>query len=245
MDEFSKPPRPEPPAENLARVGSQRFPEHVNRGYAIVEILEGALARHGMPLTEGMAVYDFGCGVGRVLIPFSERFAGRLCGSDVDPTAIAFLNEHFAEAFEAVTTPYEPPLPFADDSFDVMYSISVWSHFPRDLQLAWLSEMQRIMKPGALLLITTTGLNALRHWHARGRRLDISVEQLTEQGMMFLKNQRLEKRPDMFPGVTGDWGVFYQTPDYVRRVWSELFSIEEIAEATVGNQDLVILRNDR
>jgi len=236
--------RPVPPAENLNRVGSQPFEMHVKRGHTILSILVEKLEKYGKAIDGGARIYDFGCGVGRVTIPLAENYDAEIYGSDVDHTAIEFLEENFSQKFKALTTGYEPPLPFEDGFLDIMYSISVWSHFPDHLQSAWLEEMRRIMKKDALLLISTAGVAHLENWHKKGKRTDITADMLREKGGLFIRNDRLDKNKNLFPGITGDWGVFYQTTDHIRSAWSKYFTIEEIDEACIGKQDLVVLRKN-
>lgn len=230
-----------PPAENLARVGSQSFDVHVKRGYAILDTIEEEARAQSLDPDNCERILDFGCGVGRVAIPLAERRPGKAYGTDVDPTAIQFLNKHF-DTLHAYVQNYEPPLHFESEFFDLIFSISVWSHLPANLQVAWLDEMHRIVKPGGLVMITTAGISHLKNWHAKGKRTDISVDSLERSGSLFIKNDRLQKRPEMFPGVTGDWGVFYQTEDHIRRTWSNKFEIRSVKAAHVGQQDLTVLR---
>jgi ubiquinone/menaquinone biosynthesis C-methylase UbiE len=51
----------------------------------------------------------------------------------------------------------DPPLSFGAESFDFIYSISVFTHLPEEMQIAWLREMHRIAKVGATLVLTTHG----------------------------------------------------------------------------------------
>jgi SAM-dependent methyltransferase len=60
------------------------------------------------------------------------------------------------------TNGLEPPLAFADESFDLVYALSVFTHLTVPLQQAWLRELRRVLRPGGLLLLTTHG-NAYRH----------------------------------------------------------------------------------
>ena len=50
----------------------------------------------------------------------------------------------------------DPPLPFDDGFFDLIWAISVWTHLT-DNALSWLAEMHRILKPGGLLIATYMG----------------------------------------------------------------------------------------
>lgn len=51
----------------------------------------------------------------------------------------------------------EPPLRYADNSFDFIYALSVFTHLPERLQHAWMQEMYRVLEPRGSLLITTQG----------------------------------------------------------------------------------------
>ena len=234
--------RPKPPKKNLARVGSQSFDTHVKRGHAILDLLDEQIQRLGKKIGPNIRVYDFACGIGRVAIPLTERYETQLYCSDVDHTAIDFLKSNYDSDLTAITTGYEPPLPFDDDFFDIIYSISLWSHLPAKLQISWLKEMRRIMNDDALLLITTAGTGTLGNWLKINDRTEPSVDELVSKGALFVKNQRLENDPNLFPGVSDDWGVFYQTTEYIQKNWSEIFTIESILDRHVGLQELVILR---
>ena len=48
-------------------------------------------------------------------------------GSDVDGPAIAWAQEHLPQA-QLKHEPYRPPLPYEDESFDLVYSISIFTH---------------------------------------------------------------------------------------------------------------------
>jgi SAM-dependent methyltransferase len=50
----------------------------------------------------------------------------------------------------------DPPLPFEDNSFDLIWAISVWTHLT-DNALPWLAEMHRILRPGGIFIPTYMG----------------------------------------------------------------------------------------
>ncbi len=54
-----------------------------------------------------------------------------------------------------------PPLPLADGSLDLVYAISIWSHFEPTLGLRWFEEMHRVLRPGGQLVCTTHGLTSV------------------------------------------------------------------------------------
>jgi SAM-dependent methyltransferase len=48
-----------------------------------------------------------------------------------------------------------PPTTLPDESFDLVYHNSVFSHLSEDAHLRWLDEFHRILKPGGLMIATT------------------------------------------------------------------------------------------
>jgi ubiquinone/menaquinone biosynthesis C-methylase UbiE len=42
-----------------------------------------------------------------------------------------------------------PPLPFPDDHFDLVFSSSVFTHIDEHAQDLWLAELRRVTQPGA------------------------------------------------------------------------------------------------
>ena len=108
-----------------------------------------AIAAH-VPLDALESVLDFGCGCGRVTRYWSD-FEGAVSGSDVNTKAIEWCRDNLGFAsFER--NALAPPLDFDDESFDLVYALSVFTHLTAELQLAWRDEMRRVLRPGGLLL---------------------------------------------------------------------------------------------
>jgi SAM-dependent methyltransferase len=51
----------------------------------------------------------------------------------------------------------EPPLPYGDGSFGLAYAFSVFTHLPEALQMSWVDEFGRVLRPGGYLLVSTLG----------------------------------------------------------------------------------------
>lgn len=102
------------------------------------------------------SVYDFGCGCGRALRWFQQALpAADLFGTDVRREAVDWCRQHLRGRFEP--NGLQPPLPFADGSFDLVYALSVFSHLNLEQCLAWMRELARVTRPDGLILITTHG----------------------------------------------------------------------------------------
>jgi SAM-dependent methyltransferase len=54
------------------------------------------------------------------------------------------------------------PLKFAAETFDFIYSISVFTHLTEENQQFWMGELTRVLKPGGYLLVTVHGTTRLR-----------------------------------------------------------------------------------
>ena len=100
---------------------------------------------------------DFGCGIGRTLVHFREEAeVAEIWGVDVNTEALATFEKGLCPPMHAQLSETNPPLPFEDGSFDLIWAISVWTHLT-DNAFAWLAEIHRILKPGGLFIPTYQG----------------------------------------------------------------------------------------
>jgi SAM-dependent methyltransferase len=146
---------PVPPADLRVRVaGTPDLGWFLEGGRLGEQTIRRALDRHGVAVENVDALLDFGCGCGRVTRRWRDLRG--VHGSDMNADAIAWCRANLAFGrFE--TNGLEPPLAFADDSFDLVYALSVFTHLTLELQRAWVHELRRVLRPGGLLLVTTHG----------------------------------------------------------------------------------------
>jgi SAM-dependent methyltransferase len=146
---------PVPPAQLRVRVaGTADLDWFLEGGRLGEQSIRDALGRHGVGVEELGGLLDFGCGCGRVTRRWRDVHG--VHGSDMNGDAIAWCRANLPFGhFE--TNGLEPPLGFADESFDLVYALSVFTHLTVDLQEAWLRELRRVLRPGGLLLLTTHG----------------------------------------------------------------------------------------
>ena len=119
----------------------------------LLKLLESAAIEPYAP----RRILDFGCGCARVLrhlLPLGGR--SELWGCDIDDRAIAFCRESIGAA-RFFTNRAEPPLPAPDGGFDLVFSISVFTHLGSGLRDAWLRELRRILPSGGLAAISVHG----------------------------------------------------------------------------------------
>jgi SAM-dependent methyltransferase len=149
---------PLPPARLRAQVGPLHAdPEFfLQSGREHAHLIEELLRDVGADVTGLDALLDWGCGCGRVLRHWSQLTATRVAGCDIDERMIEWCAENLPFA-EVTVTGLEPPLPYADSSFGLVYAFSVFTHLSEDLQHAWIGESRRVIEPGGYLLFSTLG----------------------------------------------------------------------------------------
>lgn len=127
-------------------------------GQRAAESVRSVLERQGIKPESLGAVLDFGCGVGRVIRHW-EDLANQgvtLHGTDYNPALVAWCRRNLPFARFAVNG-LGPGLEYPDGEFDLIYAFSVFTHLSPSSQTAWLTELQRVLKPGGHLLISLHG----------------------------------------------------------------------------------------
>jgi len=214
-----------PPAALRERVGIDSGRKHfVTIGQTAFMDIATAVE----PLTKNASFprwLDFGCGAGRVARHAVAMQSIDLAGVDVDEEAIRWCQRHLRGSYMTINP--EPPTAFADCTFDIVYAVSVFTHFDEEPQLAWLEELRRLLRPGGLLVATTHGP------HLTYNRPDITPEkhtELRETGFLFMK------------GV-GDFNEdsAFHARDYLERRWGEFFRLVSFKPSgLVGYLDLAV-----
>ena len=112
-----------------------------------------------LPAGAPLDVLEWGCGPGRLVRHMEDLLPGRkvaLTGADYNAETVAWCRRSLPR-ITFVENGLNPPLPFADAQFDAIYSYSVLTHLSEDVQVAWVNELRRVLKPGGLLVCTTHG----------------------------------------------------------------------------------------
>ena len=144
-----------PPPRLRARVGaSSSRTEFLEIGRRCAEDLLSAYRAAGRPADGDGRWLDFGSGCGRVARHlFGRSPISDYRGVDVDRAQIAWAGRHLPGRFSTIAP--APPMAFAGESFDVVFTISVFTHLDEAEQIAWLEELRRLLRPGGLLIATT------------------------------------------------------------------------------------------
>jgi SAM-dependent methyltransferase len=149
---------PLPPARLRAQIGplhaDAAFFLESGRGHA--QLIRDLLAEGGTAPEDLDALLDWGCGCGRVLRHWAQLPHTRVAGCDIDTRMVDWCRENLPFA-DVTVTHLQPPLPYADSSFELVYAFSVFTHLAEELQHAWIRECFRVLAPGGFLLLSTLG----------------------------------------------------------------------------------------
>jgi ubiquinone/menaquinone biosynthesis C-methylase UbiE len=221
---------PSPPDDLVERIGGVREIDNYHYvGKNVAHTLKNTLTTESIVLHPQAKILDFGCGCGRVISWFQQ-----LCpeyqyyGTDIDSSAVEWCQSNLSDIANFSVNPHLPASCYQDNYFDLIYSISVFTHLPEDMQFAWLAELSRITKPGGYLLLTTHD-EALFPFASGEEK-----KQLDYQGFYFLQSEGTPGLPD-----------FYQTTfhsrAYIDHLWQKYFEIKTIIQQGIlDHQDIVV-----
>ena len=160
---------PIPPAAlRVGNVNNADLEFFFHHGETTANALAAAAARNGLALDDVGRLLDFGCGCGRILRHWGAYPGIEACGTDLNPDMVAWVEANLPFA-RARVNGLEPPLPHEDEAFDLVYSISVFTHLPETIGAAWMAELRRVLRPGGLALITVNGRSCLPYLTRRER----------------------------------------------------------------------------
>lgn len=234
---------PFPPAELMHNTTGLTEPAHfASHG---VDFMRALARLSPVPLADIGDILDFGVGVGRLARLF-RGCRGRYVGLDVDGRHIAWVAEYL-DHVEALETQPRALLPLADNSFDAVVSISVFSHLSEADHLFYLGELARVVRPGALLFLSIHGARALRRALAEEpifAMLAVPQEALAAARARFdAQGYAFIRQDGHLSSETYDYGITFISPDYVRRHWDARFEVVAIGDGALHDfQDVVVLR---
>ncbi len=110
-------------------------------------------------LFQGAKVLDAGCGVSSMPFLWNE-LGGDVTAVDLDQKSIDLMNKFDRDAFFGEDRHIETnvcdimKLPYADETFDVVVTVSVLEHLPYPNYLLAVSELYRVLKKGGTLVCT-------------------------------------------------------------------------------------------
>jgi SAM-dependent methyltransferase len=231
-----------PPERLRYRVaGTESAEWFTQSGRMSVQDLDRALAAINKSFAQFDDVLEWGCGCGRILrhLP-TPQAPKRIYGNDIDHEAIAWVAENLPWV-ETSRTDGMPPLPYADNTFDLIYNHSVMTHLDAAYQDAWLAELRRVLRPGGIVTLTVSGRHAfqmfLDTWPADAPDRTFHSAELHSKGIDFIGQDQW----------SSDFPDFYHTTfhdvSYVFDHWASFLDVRcYIPRGALDYQDMVVLQ---
>ncbi len=205
-------------------------------GFNVYRAVSELLKRFGVG-QDGTTVMDWGCGHGRVARHFIREWPrATIIGMDVDAENIQWAADNLAPGF-FIHSPLMPRCDLPDKCLDALFSISVMTHLPAEVQKAWLEELGRLMRPGGIALVSFGGPAAVA-WSSIWNGPAYVAKWLADGIHADVVDPALD-------GKISD-ATYYrntaQTHASIKAHWAEHFEILEILPEAVGNLDIAVLR---
>ena len=135
---------------------------------------------------ENLKILDWGCGPGRIIRHLPE-YTDKTCqffGTDYNRKYVKWCHENIPNVSFSVNQ-LTPPLSFNDNTFDIIYGISIFTHLSKEMHVAWFNELIRVLKPNGMLFITL-------HGNAFMEKLSLSDQMLFKNGNLVVKSNTKE-----------------------------------------------------
>ncbi len=162
-------------------------------------------------------VMELGCGSARLIRHLRCVQDLRLIGTDVKEDFIKWCKQN-VPGVEFYVNDLRPPLSFAEDnSIDLVYARSVFTHIPLDVQGLWIDELYRIIRPGGYAILNVLGL--------RQELLMLDPEdqkKIRKNGHLTLDSR--DRKASYATQLVGSWDVF-QTRGEVLKAFGSKFHV--------------------
>ena len=145
--------------------------EHMHHGYygadgnykldrrqAQIDLIEELLTWAGdLSQDRPQNILDVGCGIGGSSLYLAEKFGARVTGITLSPVQANRAKERAQAAGLAAKADFQVAnaleMPFADNSFDLVWSLESGEHMPDKVK--FLQECYRVLKPGGRMIFVT------------------------------------------------------------------------------------------
>ncbi len=231
-----------PPPHLLQRVSNSPSVEDFVRSFPILrQLVRSYLDRAGLNFNSFNSILDLGCGVGRFMFAFDGTLGPnqRLWGSEVHEECARWCQENI-DFVETSHSSIDPPLPYNDQHFDLIYALSVLTHLRLDMQFRWAWEIHRALRPGGVLFATIHGPVYFPFFH--GKR-----SQVVRDEMFSFGDDALFAYLEFPSSESLDQGQVHvssaHTQDFIREQFSAFEIIARFPQSLLAaGQDLYLIR---
>lgn len=213
------------------------------------------------PFSEFVSILDFGCGCGRLARMFKGH-PGYIAGCDIDHRHVEWCSAALGH-METKLSSVRPPIPFADNEFEAVISISIFTHLTESSQDQFLQELARVCRPDGLLFLTIHGSRALDRaisdppiralldmredlfQAARQKFADGQHAFILQQGHLTTVGNPTQQEllTEKVISDPFEYGITFIPENYLRTHWAQWFDLVDYRVGALHDfQDIVVLR---
>ena len=179
---------------------------------------------------KNISILEWGCGPARIIrhLPYLLDSSCKIFGSDYNHKTIDWCKKNIQNV-QFSKNNLQPPMEYEDNSFDVIYATSVFTHLSEKMHFAWFYELRRIIKNNGIIFITTHGENC--------------KPILTQEEINKFENGNIVVRGNVKEGHRTF--AAYQPIKFMHKLFSDVKILEHVTKDREGNyfpQDIWIVR---
>jgi 2-polyprenyl-3-methyl-5-hydroxy-6-metoxy-1,4-benzoquinol methylase len=161
-------------------------------------------------LVEPVSILDFAAGYGCVARFIAKVFAkAAFCAIDIHQQAVEFNRQRLG--LDAELSKTDPTLLEPTRQYDIVFTLSFFSHLPRTTFDLWLKTLLKYVKQNGLLIFTT---------HGRASHRLVSDFDIDHEGYGF---KAFSEQKDLSPD---DYGITITYPEYVQKILNGIDNAE-------------------
>ena len=129
------------------------FEDGKQTGREIIDLLKPYIN-----IDQPIKLLDWGCGPARVVrhLPQIIKDGSIVYGCDYNQEYVEWGKKNIPQVV-FIKNDIEPPVSLPDNLLDVAYGLSIFTHLSEKNHSLWIDDLYRMLKPGAVLLVTTQG----------------------------------------------------------------------------------------
>lgn len=194
------------------------------------------IEKYGFNLRTAGAIMELGCGTARLIRHLRCIDGIRLVGTDAQSELIEWCSKN-VPGIEFHNNKLYPPLDFAeDDTFDLVFAASVFTHIPIEYQQAWIKEMYRIIRPGGFLVCDVAGRGHMERQLSKEENV-----QLQKSGLVTLTGE--DEGASLSTKIVGSWDIF-QTRSENLKAFRTCFTVVDYIPVP-SSLDLLVLQKTK
>lgn len=226
----------------------------MREGFIAYTLFKGLYTKYNGPIDQCSNILDFGCGWGRIIRFFLKDLEpSKISGCDPVEKMIDICKEQNKWCnFTKINT--RPPSPYQNNTFDLIYSFSVFSHLSEEMSNSLLAELTRILKPGGMLIATTRSRDFIEHCAKLRKRKDLASLHAgpKSSAAAFLNTEESQADYDsgkycfsqlVHEGEWSYWGDAAISKEYVVNHWTQALEfVDYVDDQKHISQNAIVMR---